>query len=129
MRPAISNNKTLSTGQSIQTELNSGRLSKKRAPRKRFASFDEAALAMRQHRSLYIAMARKSAIEIASARADRSVTIDDVRELCPPPDDIDPRVMGAIFTEKGVWESMGYVKSTRKTCHHRPIQRFQLLGH
>ena len=54
------------------------------------------------------------------------VTVNDVRNICPPPDHIDPRVMGAIFRTglKSEWEMVGYIASAR--AHARPIGQFKL---
>jgi len=41
----------------------------------------------------------------------------------PPPESIDPRVMGAIFNRSD-WEAVEFVNSHRRTCHKRPIRRF-----
>lgn len=131
MNLKIANQQSLNTNPSMQPNQNPtiGQLSKKRAPRKRFASFDAAALQMKERRSVYIALARKAAIELAMSSPDGTVTIDDVRKQCPPPEEVDPRVMGAVFTERGVWEFQNFERSVRSTCHHRPIQRFKLIGH
>jgi hypothetical protein len=56
-----------------------------------------------------------------------TVTIDQVRERCPPPSGIDPRVMGAVFT-RSEWTNCGYVKGDRATSHGRPIATFRLKG-
>lgn len=53
------------------------------------------------------------------------VTIDDVREQCPPPAGFDPRVMGAVF-RGAEWECVRYQKSHRAQCHKRPIGVFLL---
>lgn len=71
----------------------------------------------------YLQKARESARELLKHR--NYVTIDDVREVCPPPQDVDPRVMGAVFKQVD-FESVGWVHSTRRECHKRPIQRFRL---
>lgn len=61
------------------------------------------------------------------ALGGKLVTIDDVRVQCPPPDNVDPRVMGAVFNTKE-WEASGYIRSTRSTCHKRPICQFRYVG-
>lgn len=53
------------------------------------------------------------------------VTVDDVRRHCPPPEGIDPRIMGNVFIPSE-WESVGHVNSARKVSHKRPIQAFRL---
>lgn len=54
-----------------------------------------------------------------------TATIDDVRAACPPPDDIDPRIMGAVF-HTADFKAVGFINSTRRTCHKRPIRVFAL---
>ena len=57
----------------------------------------------------------------------RYVTVNMVRDIVPPPSDIDPRIMGAVFKKKD-WERVGYVSSDRSTCHNRPIAIFKFRG-
>lgn len=85
---------------------------------------DEALDALEQARAEYIAEARSVAASICEIGA--SITVNDVRRLCPPPGGIDPRVMGAVL-RKPQWASLGYVGSKRKTCHGRPVSRFQRM--
>jgi hypothetical protein len=54
-----------------------------------------------------------------------SATINQVRAICPPPKDADPRVCGAVFHRRE-FESIGYENSDRRACHGRPISRFRL---
>jgi hypothetical protein len=75
------------------------------------------------HRPGYLTKARTIARELLQVRD--FVTIDDIRELCPPPTGIDPRVMGAVFN-RADFEGVGYIQSQRKECHKRPIQKFTL---
>ena len=56
-----------------------------------------------------------------------SVTVDDVRNICPPPNGVDPRVMGAVLKSKD-FICVGHRKSGRGECHHRPIGVFKLAG-
>ena len=51
-----------------------------------------------------------------------TITVNDVRDVLPPPSDIDPRVMGAIFKCKS-WEKVGYISSNRARL--RPIAVFK----
>lgn len=76
-------------------------------------------------RPAWVDVARQVAIRIAEARGQ--VTIDDVREVCPPPEGTDPRVMGAVL-RKPLFEAIGFVQSTRLACHGRPIRVFRLAG-
>jgi len=87
---------------------------------------EEAMDLLKSRRAGFISMARKAAVQIASKHPDRLVTIDDVRDKCPPPEGIDPRVMGAVFSERDTWEFVSFTRSARRACHHRPIQIFRL---
>lgn len=55
----------------------------------------------------------------------KETTIDMVRAKLPPPADVDPRVMGAVFTRKE-WICTGYTKSFRQASHGRPVGKFIL---
>ena len=74
-------------------------------------------------RKLWLTRARAAARSLAMRRG--SVTIDEVRELCPPPGDVDPRVMGAVF-KHNEFELVDYIESRRKACHGRHIGIFRL---
>lgn len=78
-----------------------------------------------EYRADWLARAREAARCLGAT--GRTVTVDDVRAVCPPPDGIDPRVMGAVFRNKD-WECLGYERSTRATCHNRPVGVFRLRG-
>lgn len=79
------------------------------------------------HRPDYLTLARDAARKLLSERP--SITINDVREVCPPPADIDPRVMGAVFRHADFEATGEFVLSSRTTCHRRPIQRFALTNY
>jgi len=68
----------------------------------------------------YLADARLAAEILVKERG--AITVNDIREICPPPDNIDPRVMGAIFNRK-LWQKVGYIHSSR--AHMRPIAMFE----
>jgi hypothetical protein len=51
------------------------------------------------------------------------VNIDDVREQVTTPENVDPRVYGAVFN-RADFEKVGYLQTTRKTSHARPIANF-----
>lgn len=82
---------------------------------------EDALEALERARSEYLTAARAVAYRLG---ASREVTVDDVRKYCPPPKEIDGRVMGAIFNTPD-WEHSGYTRSTRATCHKRPISKFR----
>jgi hypothetical protein len=67
--------------------------------------------------------ARATAFRLCSVRGE--ITIDDVRAVCPPPLDVDPRVMGAVMRPPE-FEIVRYVKSARRECHNRPVAVFRL---
>lgn len=71
----------------------------------------------------WLAQARDVARQLG--RGGKPVTVDDVREKCPPPKGIDGRVMGAVFTRKE-WTCVSYRRSERKECHSRPVGVFKL---
>lgn len=77
-----------------------------------------------RHRADWLAQARAVAWSLANKYG--TVTIDQVRDHCPPPDSVDPRVMGAVF-RTAEFESTGqHIKSARRTCHNRPVAVFRL---
>lgn len=70
-------------------------------------------------------LSQARAVAVDFARKNGRVTIDDVRKVLPPPEDIDPRIMGAVFAGKQ-FVRVGYTNSNRATCHKRPISVFGL---
>lgn len=86
---------------------------------------DNALARLEKARKLYLEQARWHAEQIAALSNDGTVTTDDVWKACPPPMDMDPRVMGAVFRTKE-WEAVGFVASVRPDCHARPIRVFRL---
>lgn len=89
-----------------------------------FLTKEDAFAMFEDTRADWLAKARTHARAMA---AKGPVTVDDVRAVCPPPSNTDPRVMGALF-KKDEWEPCGWVESTRRECHHRPIRTFKLRG-
>lgn len=87
---------------------------------------DDALALLEEARGEYLVLARETAVRIAT-EGDGTCTVDQVRELCPPPLQFDGRVMGAIF-KMASWELESYINSKRVTCHKRPIARFRYLG-
>lgn len=117
-------NKRATQNQSMSPGMGNNQL-RRRAPAR---DLDEVMQSMEERRSAFLTMARKTAVKIAVSRLDRTVTVDDVRELCPPLEGLDPRLMGAIFRHK-MFEPVGFENSTRRDCHYRPIRRFKLIEH
>lgn len=79
-----------------------------------------------EHREDWLDAARMAAVRLGKSQP--VVTIDDVREVCPPPPGVDPRVMGAVFWPRDVWERVGFVSSKRKACHNRPVAQHRYIG-
>lgn len=90
-----------------------------------FQTKEEAHDAMAAARAEWVDAARATARQLGSHGG--LVNVDDVRALCPPPPDADPRCMGVIFL-KSEWDRVGYINSKRKTCHKRPIAQFRLAS-
>ena len=82
---------------------------------------------LEEHRPDYLSLARDAARKLLSERD--SITINDVRAVCPPPSDIDPRVMGAVFRHADFEATGEFVLSSRTTCHRRPIQKSKLTNY
>jgi hypothetical protein len=55
------------------------------------------------------------------AREKGEVCADDVWFGCPPPPDVDRRVLGGVFQPRDLWEVVRYKPSIRRSCHGRPI--------
>lgn len=75
-----------------------------------------------ESRADWLANAREVALQLGEWFPE--VTIDDVRILCPPPANVDPRVMGAVFLRKH-WELLRHERSNRAACHNRPVGVFR----
>ena len=73
------------------------------------------------HRAEWLEQARSAAYAIGCKGG--TLTINDVRRVCPPPEEFDPRVMGAVFL-RSTWRKVGYLSSSR--AHGRPVVVFQL---
>jgi hypothetical protein len=71
----------------------------------------------------WIARARAAARRIAAEKGE--VTINDVRAVCPPPEDADPRIMGAVLS-RNEYVRTGFAVSQRRDCHGRMIGVFRL---
>ena len=112
--------------QSLGTIPGMGRVA--RHAQRELRTLEEVMLSLESRRARFLAIARKCAIQIARNNPEGIVTVDDVRTVCPPLADMDPRVMGAIFNNKRTFEAVGYVNSTRRDCHHRPIRQFRVIA-
>ena len=75
-----------------------------------------------ESRKPWLVRAREVAEELW-ARSHEPVTVNDIREVLPPPEGVDPRVFGAVLNRKR-WRCIGYTQSDRKVSHARPIAKF-----
>jgi hypothetical protein len=71
-------------------------------------------------------VAKLQATMQAFAADGREVTIDDAWDICPPPPNVDPRILGAAFYPKKLWLGVGHCKSRRKINHGRPVAKWRL---
>jgi len=78
---------------------------------------------MEMTQAAWLEKARDTARRLCEATG--SANIDQVRAYCPPPDHVDPRIMGAVFKHKD-FVHLGFTRSKRKACHGRPISTFRL---
>lgn len=90
-----------------------------------FSTRDEALDALERARAEYVDHARTIAARICAV--GDCITVDDIRALAPPPDGVDPRVMGAVLRAPQ-WQRVGYVNSRRLVCHKRPVAQFRRVS-
>ncbi len=69
----------------------------------------------------FLRRARLVADMLGSLQTD--VTIDDVRNVCPPPNGTNPAIMGRVFLREHGWEPVAYRRSERG--HRRAIAIFR----
>lgn len=74
----------------------------------------------------YLYAARSVAQQI-SARLGY-VTVDQVRAVVPVPEDIEPRILGAVFYPRKEWQHSRAINSHRRACHGRPIGVWTYIG-
>ena len=85
-------------------------------------SKEDALEALERARAEYLIQARACAYRLAKLK--KVITINDVREVCPPPSEVDPRVMGAVFNTED-WEPIGFHLSAR--AHGRMVRKWGLV--
>ena len=77
---------------------------------------------LEQVRAAYLESARFAAERLYHG-GKKKITINDVRDICPPPPSIDLSTLGAVFRRKeDKWQVVGYERSKR--AHMRPISVF-----
>ena len=89
------------------------------------AGRDAALGLLERTRADWLGAARTYAVSIARNNRKRFVCADDIHYVCPIPEGIDPRVMGAVFKIPELVPD-GYVQTKRPEAHARPIRRFVL---
>ena len=82
---------------------------------------DAALQLLEETRTTYLFRARTVAFQLYY-ELRRPICVDDIRKVCPPPSDIDPRVMGAIFSGKD-WLPVGWTLA-KGHCNARPVRTF-----
>ncbi len=92
-----------------------------------FQTKEDALQALEIARKEYLVKARAIAIKLAKDQ-DGLVTAHDVREVCPPPTDIDRRVMGAVLNTPD-WEPCGFIENPRDGWgYNHPVRQFRYVG-
>ena len=85
---------------------------------------DEALDTLKAKNAEYIQKARSSAFQLLKnkqAKGDAEVVCaDDIWEICPPPPEINPKVMGAVLSSK-YFSPAGFTRTKRPQAHARPI--------
>lgn len=77
-----------------------------------------------QNNSSWVDEARAVAKQLA--RKDGQVSIDEVLDFLPRPEDIHPNATGSVFRER-CWKKVGYKSSSKPSAHARAIGIYQLL--
>lgn len=77
---------------------------------------------LEETRRPWVERAREKAREIYD-RTKEPVSVVMIRAECPPPENVDPRVFGAVL-RKPHWKLVGYASSCRVACHGRAVGLF-----
>lgn len=51
----------------------------------------------------------------------KSITSDELRQIHPVPEGVDPRILGAVFRSPGPFIRLGWKQTENKDAHGRPI--------
>ena len=60
------------------------------------------------------------------ARQNKQVSIDEVLDFLPRPDEVNPNATGSVFRER-CWKKVGYKQSSKPSAHARAIGIYELL--
>ena len=74
----------------------------------------------------YLWVARKMAAKIAHEKGE--VTINDVRKAVPPPVDMHPSVLGAVFRNKMFEHTGRYTTADHLASHARKVGIYKIRG-
>jgi hypothetical protein len=83
------------------------------------ATRDAALKLLEDKRADYLARARRAAEKLYGEHF-QPISVEDVRRVCPPPPDIDPRVMGAVL-HHSMWTPVGW-EMAGGHCNTRPVR-------
>lgn len=89
---------------------------------------DRALDLLESRRANYVIRARAAAADIYARTGGQPISVDDIRAECPPPAEIDGRVMGSILRPREGWRFDGMVKSERGLNHGKWIAKFVRRG-
>jgi len=81
---------------------------------------------LEMRRRAYIERARRYAVE--HARRWGVVSINHVRAGCPPPADVPPAALGAVFRERNVWQVVSFCLAEHPAAHARVVRVYKLKG-
>lgn len=81
---------------------------------------------LEKRRWAYIEQARRYAVDFA--RRWGVVSINNVREGCPPPADVPPAALGAVFKERKVWQVVSFCLAEHPAAHARVVRVYKLKG-
>lgn len=81
---------------------------------------------LEKRRWAYIKRAREFAVDFA--RRWGVVSINNVREGCPPPADVPPAALGAVFKERNVWQVVSFCLAEHPAAHARVVRVYKLKG-
>jgi hypothetical protein len=95
------------------------------APRTGRQIRDRVLAELEQRRASYVNKARAFAVDFA--RRWGVVSINDVRNGCPPPADVPPAALGAVFKQR-IWTVVSFTQANHPAAHARIVRVYKLKG-